>query len=87
MAPIGPLGQGGEAPTKRSMTKNTGDTKGTTTILTCHPGPDFEIPCSGPSGYRAWLFKGNRYTTAFLLGSPLGGDPNIWVAHGTCVKF
>jgi hypothetical protein len=34
-----------------------------------------------------WMFKGNNFTSAFMFGENVGGDPNIWVTYGTCTDF
>jgi hypothetical protein len=45
------------------------------------------ISCSDESGLEAWAFSDNKYTRAFLYGTPVGGDPNIVVAYGVCTAF
>ncbi len=42
------------------------------------------IRCS--SSVRTWLFRGDRYTFAFLYGQNLGGEPNLYISHGSCTK-
>ena len=74
--------------TRRRMTRTTGDTKGSTHHLTCHEvlGQPPLLSCTGEI-LKTWAFQGNRYTRSYLFGPNLGGDPNIWLAYGTCVKY
>jgi hypothetical protein len=83
--------------TERFITQTTGDAVGFTDHYECRPSapssaPDL-IACHDAEGFSPWLFRLNTYTRAFLYGSSLyrspgaGGDPNIWIAHGTCTKF
>ena len=80
--------------TRRAMTRTTGDTKGSTDYLTCRVPWQAVVPtlltCTDKSGLEAWAFNGSHYTHAFLNGSALKHghtDLNIWVSHGTCVKY
>lgn len=46
------------------------------------------IICDIVNGGWVWVFFKNTYSRAFLAGPPAGGgDPNIWIAYGTCTKF
>jgi hypothetical protein len=40
------------------------------------------------SNTQPWMFAGNHYVRAYLLGGPTGPlDRNIGIAYGTCTKF
>ena len=69
--------------------RHSGDAKMHTDNLTCsvpwaHTEPAL-LACT--HSFTMWVFHGDRYTRTALYGLPVGGDPNIEVAHGTCVKF
>ena len=72
---------------RRDVTITTGDLKGHTNHLTCRVAwrhkPKW-FTCTEGTGSIAWAFKGIKYSRANL--APLGGDNNIYVSHGTCVK-
>ena len=40
-------------------------------------GGDIEFPI---------IFGKDGFTRAFLYGPPVGGDPNIYVSYGVCLK-
>ena len=72
---------------RRNVTITTGELKGHTKHLTCRVAWRHEptwFTCTERTGSVAWAFKGSKYTRANL--APLGGDNNIYVSHGTCVK-
>ena len=78
--------------TRRRMIRTTGDTAGRTLELSCSTFLSFGPPlvlCESSAGIGSWLFSGDRYTRAAFFASVLVpmGSPNIYVAHGTCVKF
>ena len=79
---------------KRTVTPTTGDVAGKTSTLTCrkpygeyYPGL---LVCGSSYSYGTspWLFNGNKFVHAFVLGPTVGGnDPNIWISYGTCTGF
>ena len=72
---------------RRDVTITTGDLKGHTNHLTCRVAWRHQptwFTCTGKAGLVAWAFKGSKYSRADL--APLGGDNNIYLTHGTCVK-
>ncbi len=77
---------------RRTITPTIGDTAGKTKMLTCRKSYAEVIPellvCNDNYGAGPWLFNGNRFVNAFLLGTPVKGlDPNIIISHGTCAEF
>ena len=77
---------------RRTVTRNTGYTAGTTVTLTCKKtfptlAPDM-LSCDQGRGATPWLFTKNKFSHAFLMGPPVGSlDPNIWISYGTCTGF
>jgi hypothetical protein len=54
----------------------------------CSTTSSGEVFCNQPLiGSESWVFKDNKFTFAFIFGTPVDGDPNIWVSYGTCVDF
>jgi hypothetical protein len=57
-------------------------------LYKCKSAPRSIFTCADASvAIDPWLFQGNNYTRANLFGDTVGGDPNIWVAYGTCTDF
>jgi hypothetical protein len=58
-------------------------------IYTCRVENELgRTACEAALSGWPWIFHGNTYTRAFLLGPPAGsGDLNIAIAYGTCTKF
>jgi hypothetical protein len=65
-----------------------GDVRHTCSLVWPNIG-DKTLSCtrSQNSGTEPWVFFGNNFTRAFLLGKNVDGDPNISVAYGTCTDF
>ena len=78
--------------TERIITRTIGDSAGTPGQYRCERAlvdpPDYFFSCNGEFvGMEPWTFKGNAFTRAFLMGGPVGADPNITIAYGHCIKF
>ena len=78
--------------TKRTVRLNTVDIAENTKTLTCRKPFDFSVPdlltCNDSDGLSPWLFRGNTFVLADLLGPPVGGrDRDILVSYGTCTGF
>jgi hypothetical protein len=74
--------------TQRTITPMIGDTAGNPFSYSCITIKG-RMECEfGGAGSVPWTFHGNTYVRAFLAGPPIGGgDPNIYIAYGTCTKF
>jgi hypothetical protein len=54
----------------------------------CRLTPIHTVSCIDAGvGAKLFYFNGLNYTYASIYGTPVGGDPNIVVSHGTCTKF
>jgi len=77
--------------TTRVITPTTGPEKGSPDGLTCSTPLPSVFPerfwCISRLGTAPWLFNGNNFVHAFMLGTPVAGDPSIWVSYGTCTEF
>jgi hypothetical protein len=77
---------------ERIITRTVGDTAGSSHVYKCKQSSPLTSPedlaCDEGTGMAPWVFHRNTYTRAFLYGPPAGGgDPNIYIAYGTCTKF
>ena len=77
---------------ERIITRTVGDAAGASSQFRCERAlfdpPDYRIVCIETLlGFYTWVFKGNAFTRSIVVGGPVGGDPNIVIAYGTCTKF
>ncbi len=74
--------------TKRTIMQTTGGPNLSMSYTCSRPWSDKIIVCAHGFGNQPWIFHNNTFVHAFLPGPPAGGgDPNIYVAYGTCVKY
>ena len=71
---------------RRTVTQTTGDVAGMAHGLTCRKVFNY-FACNDASNSTSWLFQGNNFVRAYMLGPQFAGDSNIWISYGTCTGF
>ena len=76
---------------KRTVTWATGKDMGRTDTLTCGKSTKFFpglLACDDGTGTSPWLFDGNKFVSAYMLGAFVGGSgSNIIISYGICTGF
>ena len=71
---------------RRTIKQTTGDMAGVAFELTCRKVFN-HFACNDAAGSVSWLFEGNNFVRAYMLGTIVAGDDNIWISYGTCTGF